>query len=213
MIIDLIIIGVVGCIIEALGIFVFNKMIFASVISSSFSLLIMLLVTTRWGLKGLILAPFLALATVISGRFFIENPDLRPNYGWELYIASTASLLSFAVNHFWFKKKNYRETYRYTSNIFILVLIDIVVSLLTLSIVYLIFKQTFQLLGFVVWNAFSYIVLCVGAFALRGMGVMVDVKQNIIDNNEIARDEMSSFSFDDEEEENSKKEEGELKDE
>ena len=213
MMIDLITISIVGFIIEALGIYVFNKMIYATVMSGSFSLLIMLLATTRWGAKGLVVAPVLALGTIISGRFFIENPDLRSNYGWELYIASTISLLSLAINCLWFKKKNYRVTYRYASNIFILVLIDIVISLVTLSIVYLIFKQTFQLFGFLIWNSLGYVVLCVGAFALKGMGVMVNVKQNIIYNKELAEDEMTSFSFDDEEEENSKKEEGELKDE
>lgn len=213
MMIDLIMISIVGFIIEALGIYVFNKMIYATVMSGSFSLLIMLLATTRWGAKGLVVAPVLALGTIISGRFFIENPDLRSNYGWELYIASTISLLSLAINCLWFKKKNYRVTYRYASNIFILVLIDIVISLVTLSIVYLIFKQTFQLFGFLIWNSLGYVVLCVGAFALKGMGVMVNVKQNIIYNKELAEDEMTSFSFDDEEEENSKKEEGELKDE
>ena len=87
-----------------------------------------------------------------------------------------------------------------------MVLIDIVVSLITLSVVYLIFKQTFQLLGFIVWNSLSYMVLCVGAFALKGLGVMVNVKEELIYTRELMKDEETSFSFDEEEE-------GELKDE
>ena len=86
MVIDLITIGVIGTIIEALGIYIFNQMIYATIITSSFSLLVMLIGTTRWGSKGLILAPFLALATIVSGRFFVTNPDLRPNYDWKLYV-------------------------------------------------------------------------------------------------------------------------------
>ena len=103
--------------------------------------------------------------------------------------------------------------FKYASNILLLVLIDIVVSLITLSIVYLLLKQTFQLLGFLAWNAFSYMILFVGTFALKGLGVMVDVKEELIFARQSLEDEQSSFSFDDEEDENSKKEEGELKDE
>lgn len=213
MIIDLIVIGVVGSIIEALGIYIFNQMIYATIIASSFSLLIMLMATTRWGWKGLVLAPVLALATIIGGRYFVTNPDLRPNYDWKLYVAILFSLLAFAINIVWFNKKNYRQTYGKASNIFILVLIDILVSQLVLSIVYLILKQSFQLLGFLAWNSFSYIILFVGAFALKGVGVMIDVKEDIIYHKEMLEDEKTSFNFDDEEEENSKKEEGELKDE
>ena len=213
MIIDLVMIGVIGLIIEALGVYVFNKMIYATIIASSFSLLIMLLATTRWGIKGVAIDPIVALGTIISGRFFIDNPDLRANYDWQLYISVVCSLLSFAINHYWFKKKNYKETFKYASNILLLVLIDIVVSLITLSIVYLLLKQTFQLLGFLAWNAFSYMILFVGTFALKGLGVMVDVKEELIFARQSLEDEQSSFSFDDEEDENSKKEEGELKDE
>ena len=213
MIIDLIIMGVIGFAIEALGIYIFNQMIYATIITSSFSLLMMLMATTRWGWKGLVLAPVLALATVISGKYFITNPNFRPNYDWQLYVAVLFSLLAFAVNVIWFKKKNYRQTYSKVSNIFILVLIDIVVSQITLSIVYLILKQTFQLFAFFAWNLFSFVVLFVGALALRAMGVMIDVKENINYTKQMLEDERTSFNFDDEEEENSKKEEGELKDE
>ena len=148
MIIDLVMIGVIGLIIEALGVYVFNKMIYATIIASSFSLLIMLLATTRWGIKGVAIAHIVALGNIISVRFFIDNPDFRSNYDWQLYISVVCSLLSFAINHYWFKKKNYKETFKYASNILLFVLIDIVVSLITLSIVYLLLKQTFQLLGF-----------------------------------------------------------------
>lgn len=213
MIIDLIIMGIIGFAIEALGIYIFNQMIYATIITSSFSLLMMLMATTRWGWKGLVLAPVLALATVISGKYFITNPNFRPNYDWQLYVAILFSLLAFAVNIVWFKKKNYRQTYSKVSNIFILVLIDIVVSQMTLSIVYLILKQTFQLFAFIAWNFYSFVVLFVGALALRAMGVMIDVEANINYTKEMLEDERTSFNFDDEEEENSKKEEGELKDE
>lgn len=77
MVIDLAILALIGCLVELLGIYLFNAMLTATMITSAVSLLMMLISTTRWGYKGLIIAPLLALATIISGRFLMFTLNLR----------------------------------------------------------------------------------------------------------------------------------------
>lgn len=213
MIIDLIILTIVGCVIEIIGMIAFNKMLYASVMGSACSLLIMLIATTRWQNKGLFIAPFLALATVLSGKFLVGNPAFAVNYDWKLYIAIVLSLLSFGVNFFWFKKFSYKRTFvKEKSKIFLLVFIDIIVSQLVLSLAYLALKHTFQLFGFLAWNSFSFAILAVGAFVLAGQGVLVNVKEDLIESKK-QMEETTSFNFDDLDEDIFVKKEGELKNE
>lgn len=203
MILDLLFLGIIGCVIEVVGIYAFNKMIYASMITSAVSLLIMFVATTRWGIKGLILAPFLALATVLSGRFLIhitEEINFRSNYDWRLYIAITCSLLSFAINSLWFKKISHKETFKYKGKMMLLVVIDILVSQIVLSFVYLVLRRTFLILGFATWNMFSFIIFIVGAFVLSGQNVLVNIKENLLEVEQFKKEEEVSFNFDDVEE-------------
>ena len=64
MLIDLVLTGIIGVAVEFLGVYVFNRMIYATIIPYAISLLIMMIATTRWGSLGITLVPFLALATV-----------------------------------------------------------------------------------------------------------------------------------------------------
>ncbi|MBD5390870.1 hypothetical protein HDR67_02570, partial [bacterium] len=73
MAIDLVILTIIGCAGEVLGNFVFNKMLIATMIATTLSLLIVFVAIFRWGWRGLLIAPILALATVLSGYFL--NPQ------------------------------------------------------------------------------------------------------------------------------------------
>lgn len=181
MLIDLLILTVIGCIIEAVGVFTVNKMITATMVASAVSLLMMLIATTRWGWKGLFIAPILAAATIISGRFFNSHENFKALYDWKLYIAIVCSLLSFGVNEIWFRYINYKETFKSFKFILILSAIDIVASQLVLSLMYFALAQQFLLLGFLAWNACSFVLLIIGAVVLRKQNVLVNVKENLLE--------------------------------
>lgn len=212
MAIDLIILAVIGCAVEFLGIFVFNKMIVAQAMTSAISLLIMMVATFRWGWKGLLLSPLLALATILSGHFINPQIDYRQNYDWRLYIATLAQLLSTAVNLLWFKKiKDEQATAKKLQFLFALCAIDCIVSLLSVSLVYLVLSFKFLLLDFAIWNAFSYAILFVGSFVLSRQEILVNVKKNII-NKKVEREEAENFKMNlpDEKENNLEDKKGEF---
>lgn len=212
MAIDLIILTVIGCIVEVLGNFVFNKMLIATMITTSISLLIMMVATFRWGWRGLLIAPILALATILSGRYINPHVSYRQNYDWRLYLATLAQLLSLAVNLLWFKKgKDEQATSKKIQSLFTLCLIDCGVSLLALSLVYLATAFKFLMFGFVIWNAFGYAILFVGAFILSRQGILVNVKKNLI-NQKVEREETENFKMNlpDEKEEDLEKKKGDF---
>ena len=92
MLIDLVLTGIIGVAVEFLGVYVFNRMIYATIIPYAISLLIMMIATTRWGSLGITLVPFLALATVLSGRLINPQEALKACYDWRLYISLLFSL-------------------------------------------------------------------------------------------------------------------------
>lgn len=195
MTIDLVILTIIGCAVEALGIFVFNKMLIAAIITTSISLLIMMVATFRWGWRGLLISPFLALATTLSGLLINPHVDYRQNYDWKLYLAILAQLLSMSINLLWFKKvKDEQETTSKLQSLFALCAIDSIVSLLALSVVYLMTAFRFQLLAFAVWNAFGYVILFVGSFILSRQGILVNVKKNILSQKH-EREEAENFKM------------------
>lgn len=203
MFLDLVILSVIGCIIEAVGIFAFNKMLTATMIASAISLLIMVIAITRWGWKGLFIAPVLAAATIISGRFFNPHETFKALYDWKLYLAIVLSLLSLSVNLIWLKYIDYKETFKKWKYILILCAIDIVVSQLVLSLAYFAFTQQFLLLGFLAWDSCSFVILVIGCFVLKNQNVLVDVKANLIEKQQQQEDD-SKFRMNLPEEDNNK---------
>lgn len=188
MILDLVILTVIGCIIEAVGILACNKMLTCNMIASAVSLLMMVVATTRWGWKGLFIAPFLALATIISGRFFNPHDEFKVMYEWKFYISILLSLLSIGVNLIWFKFINYKETFKQVKYVLLLGTIDIIVSQVVLTLVYFALMQQFLFLAFLIWNACSYVLLLVGMFILKRQNVLIDVKQSLIEKNKEVKD-------------------------
>ena len=137
MIIDLLILGIIGCVIEAVLMYAFNMMINANLIASAASLLVLLVAISRWGKKGLFLIPFLALSTVLSGRFFNVHEYYREYYDWQFYISVCCSLLASGVSSMvWYKYSNQKLTFKSPYKTFGLCFINIFVSLITLSLIY-----------------------------------------------------------------------------
>ena len=181
MLIDLLITGIIGMIVEFLGVFVFNKMIYATIVPFAISLLIMMISTTRWGSKGLVLVPFLALSTVLSGKFINPTEALKVFYDWKLYVSLLVSLSTFSLNYCWFyirKKKEIKETMGSMAG---LACLDILVSTVMLVLVYYLLTGSMFILAFPVWSLYGYAMLILGTCILFTQGVLVNVKEKIIE--------------------------------
>ena len=181
MLIDLLITGIIGVIVEFLGVFVFNKMIYATIIPFAVSLLIMMISTTRWGSWGLILVPFLALSTVLSGKLINPTETLKDFYDYKLYISLIFSLSTFSLNYCWFDFKRKRDMKETMGSMAGLACLDIVVSTLMLVLVYYLLTGNMFILAFPVWGLYGYAMLILGTCILFTQGALVNVKRKILE--------------------------------
>ncbi|MDE6407772.1 MAG: hypothetical protein K2K48_05665 [Anaeroplasmataceae bacterium] len=187
MIVDLAILTCVGFVAELFGEYVINRSIVAGWVAGSISLLILLISTTRWGWKGLLPIPILALAVVLSGRYFHPIVRLRPNYDWKFYIVLVISYLSISINLFWMKKIGYKDTFKKLWLTILLCTVDYLVFQLVLSIVFWIIMKDFLFLAFIIWNAFTYVILLVGSFILGKQNALVNIKLSLLEKSEEER--------------------------
>ena len=179
MLVDLLITGLIGFLVEFLGVFVFNKMIYATMIPCAISLLVVMISTTRWGSKGLVLIPFLALSTVLSGRFINPNEQFRAVYDWKLFVSLVLSLGTFSLNHFWFKIRKEKHIKETMGSLVVLAIIDIIISALVLVLAYYLLTSQNLIMALPVWSLYGYAVLIIGTCVLFPQGVLVDVKDSI----------------------------------
>lgn len=177
MLVDLFITGCIGIVVEFLGTYVLNKIIYATIIPYAISLLIMMVATTRWGSWGLLIAPFIALSTVLSGRLINPHEQFRALYDWKLYLSLIFSLLTFSLNYFWFKfRNNKKET---MGSLVILAIMDIIVATLVLVLMYYLFTFNNLIMAFPVWGLYGYAILIIGTCILFTQGVLVNVKKSL----------------------------------
>ena len=200
MLIDLLITGIIGIVVEFLGVYVFNKMIYATIIPYAVSLLVMMISTTRWGSWGLILVPFLALSTVLSGRLINPTEALKSFYDWKLFISLFVSLSTFSLNYCWFDFKKKRKIQETMGSMAGLACLDIVVATLMLVLVYYILTGNMFILAFPVWGLYGYAMLILGTCILFTQGVLVNVKDKIIeDKNQLYEEDDFHMQLDEEE--------------
>ena len=179
MLIDLLITCCIGVVIEFLGTYVLNKLIYATIIPYAISLLIMMVATTRWGSWGLLIVPLLALSTVLSGRLINPHEQFRTVYDWKLYIALVFSLSTFSLNYLWFKiRDGKKET---MGSLVLLALIDIVIATLMLVLMYYMLSSQNLIMAFPVWGLYADAILIIGTCILFQQGVLVNVKKSLTD--------------------------------
>lgn len=201
MLIDLVLTGIIGVAVEFLGVYVFNRMIYATIIPYAISLLIMMIATTRWGSLGITLVPFLALATVLSGRLINPQEALKACYDWRLYISLLFSLSTFSLNYCWFDYRGKRKIKNTMGSMVALSCIDILLSTTILVLMYYILTSNLYILAFPVWSIFGYAVLILGTCILFSQGVLVNVKEKFLEQKEeMLEEEDFHMCLDDEEE-------------
>lgn len=108
MVVDLLILGLIGCLLEGLTTKMCG-MTLAAGPTFTFSLLIIFISTARWNLWGLILCPILPLATILGGRFN-DLPYFAAMYDWRVYVSTTIALFSIGVNVIFYKRKGTKNT-------------------------------------------------------------------------------------------------------
>jgi hypothetical protein len=156
-------------------------MIYATIIPYAVSLLVMMISTTRWGSCGLVLVPFLALSTVLSGKLINPTDALKVFYDWKLYISLIVSLSTFSLNYCWFDFKKKRKMKETMGSMAGLACLDIVIATIMLVLVYYLLTGNMFILAFPVWGLYGYAMLILGTCILFTQGVLVNVKQKILD--------------------------------
>ena len=182
MFVDLLTSAIIGILVEFLGVFVLNKLIYAMIIPFAISLLIMMVVTTRWGSWGLVIVPVLALSTVLSGRLINPHEQFKLLYDWKLYISLIFSLSTFSLNYLWFKIFNDKKIKQTMGTLSLLGVIDIIISTLMLVLIYYMLTSRNLIMAFPAWGLYGYAILIIGTCILFKQGVLVNVKSTLKDN-------------------------------
>lgn len=182
MFVDLLTSAIIGILVEFLGVFVLNKLIYAMIIPFAISLLIMMVVTTRWGSWGLVIVPVLALSTVLSGRLINPHEQFKLLYDWKLYISLIFSLSTFSLNYLWFKIFNDKKIKQTMGTLSLLGVIDIIISTLMLVLIYYMLTSRNLIMAFPAWGLYGYAILIIGTCILFKQGVLVNVKSTLKEN-------------------------------
>ena len=207
---DLLLLGLFGCILEFLLTRFGGIMLGNSTITISF--LIVILAVIRWNLWGLAVIPFLVLATMV-GRYWCDIElyrtlcsvgDTYNNIGIAMYVSVAVGLATIGLDVIFFKLKSI-GTRKITKNPFLLLGL-IVLDYLVFSLVqFLVFRlitsgNLFQSAyieyvgnngkitnlalygedGFIK-NLLALAIACVGAIILRSQGVTTNVVDKLID--------------------------------
>jgi|GEM_PF-1895739 len=205
--VDLLLLAVIGSLLEGF-VTAISGLVFNGVPTFTFSLLIVSLAVVRWNLWGLLLAPILALATVIGGGFnMVERYSLV--YDWRIYISSLLGLLTVGLNVIFYKKYT---TKKIVNNNWYMVLL-VIMNYVTFSIVsFLMYRllcsgtlahsgnipyihqyyeeeqlvtDTYNLCAFAenafVYNIFGLAVSIVGLFILRSQNVVNNVVDKLVE--------------------------------
>ena len=210
MFVDLLTSAIIGILVESLGVFVLNKLIYAMIIPFAISLLIMMVVTTRWGSWGLVIVPVLALSTVLSGRLINPHEQFKLLYDWKLYISLIFSLSTFSLNYLWFKIFNDKKIKQTMGTLSLLGVIDIIMSTLMLVLIYYMLTSQNLIMAFPIWGLYGYAILIIGTCILFKQGVLVDVKSTLKENYVERIEEEEFHMVLEDEEENSSVEKGVL---
>jgi len=207
MVFDMLTMIVLGCVLEALCV-KFGSEVFNGVPTATFSLLITFLAVTRWNLWGLLVCPFLALATVYGGSL-IQIREFQAAYTWEVGVSVFAGMLTFGINVFFFRKGRTKNVINSTwllglplLNYLLFVFVQVYLyRLLTSGSIFQIgvemYSYTYvtsenieklvevnlcQLVdGSLIYNLFGLAVMYIGVYVLRSQGVLCNAVERLID--------------------------------
>lgn len=198
---DLVVLTVIGFILEVLSI-KFGGEVLDGAPTAFITLLIMFIAIVRWNAWGMVVAPFLALATLLGGKW--SGYDyLSKVYDWRIYISTVAGLLSFGVDAIIFKKKGTREIVSSAWLLLILLMNSILFLVIQIGLYRLltsgdlihmgeiIFESRYDDVGEVnlcaygesglVFDLLGIAVLYIGTYILRSQGVICNAIDRLVE--------------------------------
>lgn len=207
---DLILLTVLGAAIE-FALAKFCYLVIGVITPATYiTLLVAFIAVTRWGFYGLIIVPFLALATALGGMTVTETPFVSEVYkfstNWQYYVSIVFGFSAFVVNALLYK---FKGTGKIVSNTLIMILILIIDYALFNVIQFISYRlltshnliegatTIFQYIngrgetvtinineyaekGFI-YNLIGLATLFIGFFIFRIQGVICNVKDKLID--------------------------------
>lgn len=188
--------------------------------TATISLLILLIAVARWNLWGLLLAPILALSTIIGGKF--NSMDfMAAAYGWQAYISIAIGLLVVGLDVIIYKKYGTKATVHKTWRLLLIILLNYLLYCTIQFIIYRLLTSgnpfvmnaekyavdiSYNENGFVyihyymengfVYNLFGLAATVIGAIIVRSQGVINNVQDKLIDDKKQAElDRLDAQSF------------------
>lgn len=168
-------------------------------------MLMTLIAIARWGVWGIIIIPVSVLANFFTGRFLIGVPSYRETYDIVSTVFSFISTSSILISFLWFKKygrkKVFKDHYMLYTLIATAIGINLLLSVLFSSINY--FYQDIsniasdigsRIIGMILYNSGSYIVLLIFTPLLAKQDVLADVKTTLIEKKKEAKNESLYYS-------------------
>lgn len=218
---DLLTMIVLGCVLEALCV-KFGSELFNAVPTATFSLLITFLAVTRWNLWGLIVCPFLALATYYGGSL-IQIREFQAAYTWELGVAVFVGLLTVGINVLFFRNGKTAKIINSTwlmaipilNYILFIMIQTLVYRLLTSGSLFHMATRMYSytyvtsenieklisvnLCGYIentfIYDLFGLAVLYIGIYILRSQGVLCNAIERLIDDKKNAELDRVDMNF------------------
>lgn len=179
---DLGMLAIIGVVIEMVGVYVSDTMFSGTFTTFCFSVLIMIVALSRWGIKGLLISPFLALSTFVCGKFLIAHSGYRELYDGTVLLAIFLSLVSISTILIWFKIFGSKRILGNMGLTLLLCLYVIALVIGVQTLTYWIFNNGITISVFlIIYNGLGIIFTFVGAGLLRQQQVLVNVKQKILD--------------------------------
>lgn len=202
MISDLLILTIIGCILE----FLCNWLLSGTPIMSGtpfafLSFLILFLAIARWKLWGLIVIPFLSLATLLGGNMAMltKIKDVYSfTYNWQFFISYSLSFLIMGINVLFYRKGTKRIVTSTAKILGIAILDYLLVNILQIILYRLLVTggiiERGHLLnslgndeicayseGGLIYNLYGFGILIIGIFIFRSQGVLCNAKEKLLD--------------------------------
>lgn len=206
-IVDLLMLGILGTLIEAIGTYLASAFIPNYTPYCIIGMFIVLVAVTRWKWYGLILIPFMALGNFVAGHFFLPKTSLRGDYTWIRYLYTALSYLSVLICLKFYKKTKpisiYKKLGKNLTVISTITLLQwlilivgniIEVGLYVSSNVSVIAGIFLQILNVGFGLIVSYVLTIVCSYAFCSQNIMVNVKENLLERKKEAESEREYYS-------------------
>lgn len=180
----LIIIGIIGELFSMGVLFNGNGLKPTFVVSA----LIILTCLTRWGIKGIIGAPVLAIVTWLGGKYLIHT-KFNP-YDWKMLVSMIMGNVSMVLVCPFFKKYGTNKIMGDTSRVALVALCSCILNILVAALVYLICSAG-NSFGFnlFLYNLPGMVVTVIIGIALSKMGIEINVKDQMLANKKQAEED------------------------